>query len=49
MSNIKILYLEVLHDEEFLAAWPYRETSFGAKINSSAKHAIFSQRELPEV
>jgi hypothetical protein len=49
MSNIKILYPEALYDEEFVAVWPYRGTSFGAKINSSAKHTTFSQRELPEV
>jgi len=49
MSNIKILYPKALHDEDFVAVWPYGKTSFGAKINSSAKHTTFLQRERPEV
>jgi hypothetical protein len=49
ISNIKILPPEVLHDEEFCATWPYRETSFEGEISGSAEHLTVSHRQLPEV
>jgi len=49
MSNLKILIQKLLHDEESSAVWPYQETFFGGKINSSVNHPTFSHRRLPEV
>jgi hypothetical protein len=49
MGNIKILRLDGVYAEEFVAAWPYCEIFFGGQVNSWAKLPAILHSQLPEI